>query len=122
MTYLKLYGKTFLYTILSLLISLLFITLFYYFNFINENIYKILKLLILIINIFISSFLLGKKASSKGYLEGIKLSTLIIIFFFILTLLFNEPFKFRIILYYFILFITATFGSMLGINKKKIKD
>lgn len=119
MTYIKKYGLRFLYTIISILVSLLLITAMYYFNWINENTYKIAKLMILLINIFISSFILGKKATKKGYLEGIKLASIIIPTFLIITILTNQKLKITIMIYDIIILFTATLGSMIGINRKK---
>ncbi len=119
MNLLKKYGLRMFYTILAILGSLLVINTFYYFNIINENLYKVFKLILITINILISSFILGKQAENKGYLEGIKLSLLIIPIMIILTLIFNQPFKIKIFIYYLIIFITAVLGSMIGINKKK---
>ena len=73
MTYIKKYGLRLLYTILSLLISILFLTTLYHYNLINQTTYNILKIIIILTNIFISSFILGQKTKIKGYLEGIKL-------------------------------------------------
>lgn len=118
MEIIKKYSFRFLYTILSILISLLLITTLYHFNLISSNIYQILKLLILLTNILISGIILGKKATSKGYLEGIKLGTFLIIFFTIVIFLSGENFKLRILLYDSIILITAILGGMIGINKK----
>ena len=119
MLYLIKYGKRLLWMIISLLLSLVFINTLYYFNFITTNTYKILEIIIFIINIFISTYILGKNTSKKGYLEGIKYSLIIISLFIVLTLLINEPFKLKILIYYLIIIITSILGSTMGINKKK---
>lgn len=119
MTYLKKYGLRLIYTILFILLSLLLITILYYYNLINQNTYKILKIIVILLNIFISSFILGKKTSNKGYLEGAKFSLIIISLLIILTIILNLTFKPSIILYYFIIFATSTLGSMIGISKNK---
>ena len=72
MTYLKKYGKRLIFTITSIIISLFLLTILYYFNIIGPNLNKVLKIVIILLNIFISSFILGKNTISKGYLEGIK--------------------------------------------------
>ncbi len=119
MTNIKKYLLRLAYTFLALFLSLLFITTLYYFNLINENIYKVFKIVILIVNIFISGYILGKNAKSKGYLEGLKLSIMLIPFFLIGTLLLKEPLKLTIIIYYLIITMTATLSSMIGILRKK---
>lgn len=119
MTYVKKYGLRFLYTIISITISLFLLTTLYYFNLISSNIYQILKIIIIILNIFISGFLLGKQTANKGYLEGIKLTLILIPFCLLTSLLTSQPLHIKVLLYYFIIAITAILGSMIGINKRK---
>jgi len=119
MTYLKKYGLRLAYTIASVLISVLLLTTLYYFDIVGANTYKILKVVVILINIFISSFILGGKVSSKGYLEGLKLAGIIIPIFFILSILTSQVIKLRIILYYLIVLFTSIFGSMVGISHRK---
>ena len=65
------YIKAILFNVLELFLSLFLITIFYYFNIINEKTFTILKLILLLFSIFINSFILGKNTKRKGYLEGI---------------------------------------------------
>ena len=118
MEIIKKYSFRFLYTILSIAICLLIITCLYHFNIISSNVYQVLKLTILLINLLISGIILGKKATNKGYLEGIKLGSFFILLFFIMTLLTGQDLKIRLILYDTIILITTILGSMIGINKK----
>lgn len=118
MTNLKKYSIQFSITIISIIISLLILTILYNYNIINAAIFNILKLIFLLLSLFINSYILGKKAKNKGYLEGIKLSTFIILLFTIISL-FTKNLKFKSVIYYTIIFITSLFGSMFGINKKK---
>lgn len=119
MTYIKRYGKRLLFTMFSIIISLFTISLLYYFNLISPNINKILKIIIILANIFISSFILGKSTTSKGYLEGIKFALIIIPIFIIISLITSSPIKIKVLIYYIIIFITSILGSMIGINRKK---
>ena len=114
----KKYSFRFLYTLIGIVISLLLITTLYHFNLISSNIYQALKFILLLANILISGIILGKKANSKGYLEGIKLGLFLIILFTLLTLLTGEDLKLRILLYDMIILITSILGGMIGINKK----
>lgn len=118
MEIIKKYSFRFLYTVLGIIISLLLITTLYHFNLISSNIYQILKLIILLGNILISGIILGKKTTSKGYLEGIKLGVFLIILFTLLTLLTGGDLKLKILLYDLIILITSILGGMIGINKK----
>lgn len=121
MTYLKKYSLRILYTFILIIILLLLTTTLYYFNIINNSTYKVLKIIIVLISLFINSFILGKNTSKKGYLEGIKFSLIVIPIFFILTILTNKTLNPSMLLYYLILLITSIFGSMVGISKKIVK-
>ena len=118
MEIIKKYSFRFLYTILSIVISLLLITTLYHFNIISSNIYQTLKLIVLLVNILISGIILGKKATSKGYLEGIKLGIFMILLCFLITLVTGQELKIRLLLYDSMILITSILGGMIGINKK----
>ncbi len=118
MELIKKYSFRFLFTILSMITCLLLITTLYHFNIISSNIYQLLKLIILLGNILISGIILGKKATSKGYLEGIKLGIFMIILFTLITLITGQGLKLKLLLYDSIILITAILGGMIGINKK----
>lgn len=113
----KKYLFSILITFISIIFTLLFTTTLYYFNLINHTTYNILKIILLLLSLFINSFILGKKSTKKGYLEGIKLSLPIIIFSLIISLI-TKKFKLTILIYYLIILITSIFGSIVGINKK----
>ena len=99
-------------------IATFIITILNYFNILNDNTINILKILIPIIIISISSFQLGKTATKKGYIEGIKFGLIIISIFIIITIILKEI-SIKSIIYYLILLLTSTLSSMLGINQKK---
>ncbi len=119
MSNLKKYSFHLLITLASIIITLLLTTILYYFNIINPSTYNILKIVSLLLVILINSIFLGKKAKSKGYLEGLKLSLLIIFIFIILTLLFTKTFHLKYLIYYIIIMITSILGGMLGISTRK---
>ena len=100
-------GGTFLITVLN------------YFNIFTSNLTNIIKLIIVIVSMFIGAFLLGKKSLKKGYIEGIKYSIVFIVLLVIINLLFVKEFNVKSIIYFLIIIISSTFGSMLGINKKR---
>lgn len=119
MTYLKKYGLRLLYTILSIVLSLLILTALYYFNIISNNTYKILKVVLIFLNIFIGSYILGKSSEKKGYLEGLKFSLIIIPVFIITTLLTGQSLQMKSVIYYVIIASSSILGSMVGISRKK---
>ncbi len=67
----------------------------------------------------ILGFFYGKKTPSKGYLEGLKISFLLIVFLILINLLFYQNrFSLERIIYYIVLILSSTIASMIGINKK----
>lgn len=116
MKYIKSLGLFFI----SLLILNIIISIFSYFDLLNNNIISILKVLTLIISTFISGIYLGLKSDKKGYLEGLKLGLLIIIIFSIFNIIL-KGFNKYIIFYYLLIIILEVISSTIGINKKRKK-
>lgn len=119
MNIIKKYTFSFLYMILSIIITLLLLTALYHFDIISSNIYHLLKLIMILLILLLTGISLGKKATNRGYLEGVKLGTFTIILFTLLTLLTSQDLKLKLLLYDLIILITAVLGGMIGINKKK---
>lgn len=119
MTYIKKYGLRLIYTIILIIILIGILTIFYYYDLINTSTYNVLKLIILLISIFLNSFILGKNVKEKGYLEGIKFGLIIIILLLIPTIIMKQL-KIKLIIYYSMIISTSILGSIMGINKKKI--
>jgi len=112
------YLKYLLYIIGSTIGGIIIFTIFNYFGIISSDIFKILKIIIVISSTFISAYLLGAKSKNKGYLEGLKLGGLLIFILLLLNLIFGT-FKFPVLLYYLIILVTSILGSMVGINLKR---
>lgn len=83
----------------------------------------ITNLIIFIFNLgafFIYGFKSGKKAISKGYLEGLKISGLFLLVLIAINLFSAKSFlNLSTLIYYIVLVLAGTLGSMLGINKKE---
>ena len=101
-----------------LLVSSIIINILYYFDIINNNFIKYLKMILSIISFFIGGIYIGRKSISKGYINGLKLSLIVVIVSLILGVIFNNL-KLSRIIYYILTTISITFGSMIGINKKE---
>ena len=109
-------------TSIIILITTFILTTLSYFNIINEIITTTTKMIIPIISVLISGIILGKNSQKKGWLEGLKLGTIISIILLFLNIIgLNNKFKISNILFYGILLLTSIIGSMIGISKKKIK-
>jgi putative membrane protein (TIGR04086 family) len=102
----------------TVLVSTIILTILNYFNILGDGFISGLKFAIPEISICIISYLLGKKALKRGYLEGGKLGGIIILIFLIISAIVKN-FKFRSLIYYLILLLSASLSSMFGINRKK---
>ncbi|MFI3307528.1 MAG: TIGR04086 family membrane protein [Mycoplasmatota bacterium] len=104
-----------------LLISLTFIlSVLYYFNIVNASMNSILKILIPSFSFLITGLYVGKNSLKKGWLEGLKISFILLIILILFGyLLFNYQVSFKNFLYFLILISSSTLGSMIGINIKK---
>ena len=110
--------KGFLVFLVPFISLLLLVTIFYYFDILNQNTMKYMKFIILLLSCLLSGIYIGRKSISKGYLNGIKLSGFIILFLLVFNL-FIGSFKVSLLLYYTIIMITSTLGSMIGIGLMK---
>ena len=118
--YIKNFSKSLSISILLFLILTLFVTTLNYFNILSINGINISKIIIPIISILSGSFYMGTNVKNKGWLEGIKLSSLVILILLIINLLiFENNFEIKDLIYYIIILVSSMVGSMIGINKKK---
>lgn len=116
---LKKLGIAFGYFLGSLLLSLLLFTALYYFNWIGNKTWTVMELIIPFLATFLGGMQIGRQAKKKGWLAGLKLSVVIVLFFTLFSLAFDRSFVLQTFLYYIIIVCVTLFGSMLGINFKK---
>ena len=114
----KTFLKSIFIIIICLFISSILINILYYFDIINNNIVKYLKMFLSIITFFIGGLYIGRNSISKGYINGLKLSLIMTIIFILFGLIFNNIKVLRIV-YYLIMSSCITFGAMIGISKKE---
>lgn len=116
------YLKSFLWFIIPFIIISLIVTILYYFNLINENIYIYTRFIMSLLSLFIGGLYLGRHSLKKGWLEGLKFGGIIIVFLTIIYyVLFGFCFSMRTFIYYLILLLSSVLGSMFGIrNVEKI--
>lgn len=87
---------------------------------VNSTITNLIIFLFNILAFFFFGFKNGKKASSKGYIAGLKISGLFLIILIIINLFTTRSFfNITTIIYYIVLLLSGTLGGMLGINKKE---
>lgn len=111
------------YFLLVVVVFAIILTIFNYYDIVTSKLFKIIKVLIPSLALFIGGYKVGNSANKKGYIEGIKLSLIIIVMLFMFSYLgFNVTFNVSLILYYIILIISSMLGAMVGINKKITSD
>ncbi len=121
MNYLKKIGKILLITFISIVILGLILNTLYYFDIISNNIYNIMKMIIVLLVLFISAFLLGKSSSKYGLVEGLKLGAIFLLIMIILKVINSSAFDIRTFIYSIIILLTTSIGAVIGINKKEKK-
>ena len=122
MNYLKKLGKIIITTLLSIIILGFILTILYYFDIINNNIYNIMKMIIVLLSLFINAFFLGKNSTKYGLVEGLKLGAIFLIIMFIIKIFTSNSFDIRTVIYSIIILLTTSIGSVIGINKKEINS
>ena len=112
------YFKEYLnFLLIIILVSIILGTLSFYYL-IEEKVVYIIQYMLLFVVLFINGYKLGMIKHKNGYLEGIKFGLLIDIMLIILGLFIDKNFNFYKILYYILIILTSTVGSILGVNKK----
>lgn len=117
----KRYSISILSIVLSLMVATLLLTTLYYFDYISTGTYKFFKIGTLIVALIANSIVLGRSSIKKGYLDGIKLGVMLIIFCTLVSIM-QKNISIKLILYNIIILISSTLGSMIGINTKRIKE
>lgn len=79
---------------------------------------NIFILIIMAITLFISGYFIGRTASKRGYINGLGFGLIISLIMFLFSLLFKNHYSFNTLIYYTIIILASTFGSMIGIQKK----
>lgn len=111
------------YFLLVVAVFAIILTIFNYYDIVTNKLFKVIKVLIPSLALFIGGYKVGNNANKKGYVEGIKLSLIVIVLLFMFSYLgFNASFSISLILYYIILIISSMLGAMIGINKKITSD
>jgi putative membrane protein (TIGR04086 family) len=115
----KIYLKALCYMGIGILGLTLILTILHYFNLLGDTTVNVIKLLIAIISIAVAGFIVGSSCDKKGWLEGFKLAGIIIVLFFLLTIIFHLGLSTKTIIYYLIIIASSTIGSMIGISRKE---
>ena len=120
MNYLKRFKKysiAFLIFLGTIFIFTFFLSIFHYFDVLSYQVVVGLKFIILLISFFGGGFFMSVSATKKGWLEGLKFAFIISIFLLLFQVLgIDKSFHMKDLIFYFILFLTAILGGMIGIH------
>jgi len=116
---LKKYSRVIILSLGAFMVYLFSLVILNYFQIMKYNsIIKINFIVVAVITFFLG-LISGRATNKKGYLEGLKQGFVISFLLFVLNLIFYRHFGLNIFIYYFIIIVSSTFGSMIGINLKK---
>jgi len=116
--FIKIYIKPIIIFAISLILVPFILTIP---NLFNINTTKIFIIILYSLLMFILGFIIGKKCKRLGYLKGLIFSLICILILTILSLIFNFKLNINSLIYYIILILSTTFGSMIGITIKNKK-
>jgi len=113
----KKYLISYIYLFSIILILTIILSLVNYFTNYNSI---LIKIMIPIIAIFISTLILGKKTNTKAYLEGLKFTSIYLIIMIITNfIILSNSLNIKTIIFYILSLFTGIIGSMIGINIKR---
>ena len=91
-----------------------------YFDILSNGSIKYINLIIVVLSSVIASIYVGKRSEEKGYLEGIKMSLIIIAIIFSFSFLaYDKSFSIMKGIFYLIISVSCITGSVIGINNSK---
>ncbi len=112
---LKTYLKDLMYTFLTIIIGVLILTVFNYFDILGDKTTNIIKMILVVSTLVFSGFYLSKRSSNRGFLEGIKIGAIISMFLLLVSILgFNKSFEWKNLIYYVILIFSSMTGGIIG--------
>jgi len=109
------YGKGLIIPLGTLFISPIILAIL---NLVGMKSYNIIILIIMIIASFIGGIKIGRMATKKGYINGLIFGFILIGILFLFSLFSKESRDISTVMYYLIILITSTVGSMIGVQKK----
>lgn len=113
------YLKTLLFEMILYISLTLIATILYYFNITSDKLNSIIKIVIFVIVFILSGINISKRSNKKYYLEGLKISGINILLFTIISIIFKSGFNLKQIIYYLLIILITTFGSIIGGLKRK---
>ena len=116
---LKIYLKDIGYMLGTIVVGLFLFTILNYFNIFNDKVINFIKI-ILPIGVFIfGGWYLAKNTNKRGITEGLKIGSIILGVFLLISLLgISSKFQWQNLIYYLILLISSITGGIIAKQKK----
>lgn len=122
MKVLKNIGISIFISFVLVLVLTFILTVFNYFDFINNGFFVFFLIFNLIVSIFVGGFIIGKKSNKKGYLEGLKFGFVMCFILFLLNYLgFEKSMNLKFVVFNLIILVCSIFGGMVGISFRSSK-
>lgn len=122
MKVLKNIGISIFISFVLVLVLTFILTVFNYFDFINNGFFVFFLIFNLIVSIFVGGFIIGKKSNKKGYLEGLKFGFVMCFILFLLNYLgFEKSMNLKFVVFNLIILVCSMFGGMVGISFRSSK-
>ncbi len=112
----KNYLKCYLLYFLILIIYLILVSIFYYFNLINYKTINIINYLVNLLLFFILGYKISSLEKKRGYLHGFLISSLLVILFSFICLILSK-YNFSSLVYYLSLIISSMIAGIIGVSK-----
>ncbi len=112
----KKYGVSTLKILLLSIIYLIILCILHYTGLLKLSTISKINFVLVAVSFLIAGIKLGKKASKKGFLEGMKLGFIALLILNILNLIFFRNFNLYTLMYYLLILSSSIIGSMIGIN------
>ena len=109
------FKKYFIFTGIIIFFYIL-VSLLYLFTNISYNVISSLILIFNLIVFIVLGYIYAKRSSKKGITVGFKVSSIIIILLFSLSFIFKYQFNIKNIIYYLLIVLSTTFGSIISKN------
>lgn len=114
-------NKTIKLLLIPITALLLLPLIFSIFNLLKIEIHPIIILLSIIVITFATGLITGKTNKYNGLKNGLLIGLLTTLIFILLSLILGAKLTLYSIIYYLIIIISTTLGSIIGVNKKSIK-
>lgn len=122
MKVLKNIGISIFVSFVLVLVLTFILTVFNFFDFINNGFFVFFLIFNLIVSIFVGGFIIGMKSNKKGYLEGLKFGFVMCFILFLLNYLgFEKSMNLKYVVFNLIVLVCSMFGGMVGISFRSSK-